>query len=623
MATASDIINMTKRKRLDPLTGQPDTAPASEIIAGISGPSLVNTPMEFGTGADVVPEALYGSPDQSQALTEAIQYAAPQNNARPLTDLSKLYEEALGPEPQAPGGYEPGRVSVEKPTVKHALIEALKGYIPGYRHMKEDAERQEGINVASRNAMLKQQADDEAANYRAKLTDQRTKALNIATASRWEEMIRQSGDNAAFQHDFQLKMLDWRNKTLQAKVNSEFTKIKGRNLAFDSFMVPNLRRQGKSEDYIDQQRQITLGPEAARVFATINPAERYTAVVNWFKSMGWSATEDEMQNMLRMNKTATGQSGANLTPVQVKAIVDEMESGRIDPRIRGYYRNSAPIVAEQAIRNSGRVARREAPFDYNLAQQEREASSKVISSVNSSQFLRSQSAVNWITIMKEPLEQLIDAWRDAGGISRFQTLNWMTLQGSKQLGGPMGEAARNLERGIISLQKEVSIVLNAGYAPSQLSDELAQAHIKADWNEPDLRAALEQIDQIMKGRNWAQEMVEPVSIGGKRNRYYVPSREEEGKPIAPESRGTTPAIPGTTPGAGSTRRGRAPVIMGGMAGPLASDGSPTYWMTSDGKAMKAIPVQNVQKAIDSGAGRLATPQEVRGAGQQKSPKAKP
>lgn len=160
--------------------------------------------------------------------------------------------------------------------------------------MKEDAERQEGINVASRNAMLKQQADDEAANYRAKLTDQRTKALNIATASRWEEMIRQSGDNAAFQHDFQLKMLDWRNKTLQAKVNSEFTKIKGRNLAFDSFMVPNLRRQGKSEDYIDQQRQITLGPEAARVFATINPAERYTAVVDWFKSMGWSATEDEM-----------------------------------------------------------------------------------------------------------------------------------------------------------------------------------------------------------------------------------------------------------------------------------------------------------------------------------------
>jgi hypothetical protein len=587
MATASDTIS--GRLRYNPETGQyEEEAPpsASEIIGNIPGPSLVNTPMQFGTGADQVPEALT-SGDESVALTDGIRSALPEYQG-PSTDISKSYLDALGPEPPQPSGYTATPAPVEKTTVKGALKEALKGFIPGYRQMKRQEEARELYNVGVKNAEEKQRAEDEARNWRADLTDRRMTAWNVAQSERYEEMENRQFQQLQWQYNYQLGMLDWRDKALKAKTTAEFTKLQSRNNAFDSFMAPSMRQQGKTREDIEKQRQIYLGPEAYRVFASVNPQERWEATEHWMQSQGWQMSEDNFKNMLHMNRTAAVRSGAMLSDDQVATIGEGIINKSIPPVLTRMYGSAPRVTAYLASRG----------YDLSQAQIDWTGANRMVTSLNATQPMRIRQATHYVKAMTPVIRSLVDDWKQAGGLTHYKLLNSATLELSMNAGGELGEAASKLDGAIGDLQGEIAIVLMGGYAPTNHSLELAAKNIQANWDEQMLTGNLERIDGLMDMREASQKQITPNVPGGGASAYF----HGPGGEVTPQ----TPNAPVAPKGAtvvGKASNGEAQILMKAPSGQL-----------------KPVVVSRVEEAKTKWKYTMPTPEEIRGANAGKEKK---
>jgi hypothetical protein len=606
MATASDIINYGKRRTYNPDTGQfeagleTQSPSPSEVVQETTPAALVGAPMNFASENPVVPEyapALIqgvraGLPgdEYSGRGTETLGNApgrVTDESSRKYTDLANLWQQMEGqPPPQVPSGYTPEPVPEEKVTVKRALIEALKGYIPGYRQLKRMGHEDEIANIQARNAAMKLQVEEEGKNRRDLLDNQRMRASAIVGYAAKDETNQMMFDQMMWGQSKAVELMNYNYERIKTNVQADWIKSRVLNQAFETQEVPRLKRAGWSDDRIESQRMMLFGDTQYRMMMSKDPQVQGEAIERFLKDRGVDISSQGWRNHFKVAERSASQqaAGSRLTLTQADSILDGMVAGIISPILTRFYRD-APIITARAA---------ERGIDLNGMQLERTAAERAVNSINSPQFMRSRAATDYVRLMIPPVEHWIDAWERAGGLSRFKILNAVALKGSKEIGGDLGVAASNLEGAIADLQGEIAIVLQGGYAPTAIANKLAEANIRPDWNKEMLASNLKRIDALMDQRNWSMEGITPITPGGT-NRYFRAGG------------GATQR----TPQKQATPKGATVVGTG-------AQGDPIILMKAPDGSLKKVLTSRVEEAKTKYKYVMPTPEDIRGANAAKA-----
>lgn len=161
------------------------------------------------------------------------------------------------------------------------------------------------------------------------------------------------------------------------------------------------------------------------------------------------------------------------TQTQSDDIADAIANGLQPPVTTGLYRFAGPVRAALAKRG------------YNLSEANRDwtAIQRHLASLNGPQQERLRQSVTFAYDSLDVIDDLFDKWKKLGGASGYRVLNKAALKASKQIPGPLGEAATALDAQINDLISEMATVYRGGNASTDEALRVASANLSSDWNE--------------------------------------------------------------------------------------------------------------------------------------------
>lgn len=161
------------------------------------------------------------------------------------------------------------------------------------------------------------------------------------------------------------------------------------------------------------------------------------------------------------------------TQTQSDDIADAIANGLQPPVTTGLYRFAGPVRAALAKRG------------YNLSEANRDwtAIQRHLASLNGPQQERLRQSVTFAYDSLDVIDDLFDKWKKLGGASGYRVLNKAALTASKQIPGPLGEAATALDAQINDLISEMATVYRGGNASTDEALRVASANLSSDWNE--------------------------------------------------------------------------------------------------------------------------------------------
>ena len=196
--------------------------------------------------------------------------------------------------------------------------------------------------------------------------------------------------------------------------------------------------------------------------------------------------------------------GASTIPeADIKAIGDQMISGKIPPVISNAYRKIAPELQAYLAKNN---------FDQTAAEADWTATKKHLSSMNSTQQLRLGQAIEFTKESLPIIEDLASQWK-AGG---FAPLSYAALKAAEQgaLGTKAQSMATRLNAQINDLTSELGTVYKGGNSSTDESLKLAAANLKGQWEESVL---MDNINQIRKNLTLRENSMRNSGIAGLSN----------------------------------------------------------------------------------------------------------
>lgn len=207
------------------------------------------------------------------------------------------------------------------------------------------------------------------------------------------------------------------------------------------------------------------------------------------------------------------QSNTILKPDQVQAIGDAIISGEQSPIMTGLYRSAAPVKAYLASKG----------FDLAKAEQDFKATTKYLSTLNGSQFLRQKNAVAFVRETIPSVKSAIEEWNTQVGAGKYPLLNKANLLAAQQgvYGTDAQVAATNFNTWLTDLASELSTVYRGGNSPTDQTLKQANSTLSQDWSLQSLNAALDIIDKTTGFRMNAINATSPIGIGSE----YLPTSE--------------------------------------------------------------------------------------------------
>jgi hypothetical protein len=184
----------------------------------------------------------------------------------------------------------------------------------------------------------------------------------------------------------------------------------------------------------------------------------------------------------------------------IKAIGDQMISGKMPPVISNAYRKIAPELQAYLAKQG---------FDQTRAESDWTATKKHLQSMNSTQQLRLGQAIGFTKESLPIIEDLASQWK-AGG---FAPLSYVALKSAEQ--GLMGTKAQSLatrlNAQISDLTSELGTVYKGGNSSTDESLKLAATNLKSPWEESVL---MDNIAQIRKNLTLRENSMRSSGIAG-------------------------------------------------------------------------------------------------------------
>lgn len=242
-----------------------------------------------------------------------------------------------------------------------------------------------------------------------------------------------------------------------------------------------------------------------------------------------SLTPEEQQQYVDLNNPAAAFKADQLATDadRASAIGDAMVNGTSPPTFTGLY-HLAPQVRSY-------IAKEHPDFNLAQAQQDYDATKRLLSSMNGPGQLRLKQAVDFTDESIGKLQQLADAWN--GG--NFPLLNKANLLAAKQgLKGPEAQAlATQLDAQIAEVVSELATVYKGGNSPTDEGLHLAATQFSSDWSKDTFDKLVKQIrDNLQYRKNSLHQLVS----GG--TGKYMP--DTSGMPLtAGSTSDTAPPVP--------------------------------------------------------------------------------
>jgi hypothetical protein len=204
-----------------------------------------------------------------------------------------------------------------------------------------------------------------------------------------------------------------------------------------------------------------------------------------------------------IGQQAPKQGASTITEGDIKAIGDQMISGKIPPVISNAYRKIAPELQAYLAKQN---------FDQTAAEADWTATKKHLTSMNSTQQLRLGQAVTFTKESLPIIEDLASQWK-AGG---FAPLSYVALKAAEQ--GAMGTKAQSiatrLNAQISDLTSELGTVYKGGNSSTDESLKLAATNLKGQWEESVL---MDNVNQIRKNLTLRENSMRNSGIAGLSN----------------------------------------------------------------------------------------------------------
>ena len=220
------------------------------------------------------------------------------------------------------------------------------------------------------------------------------------------------------------------------------------------------------------------------------------------------------------------------TQSDIKEAAKAISEGQATPVLSRYDRTGrTALVAE--LRRLG----------YNQAEAELDwyATSRHLSSLNSTQQMRLRQAIDFTKHSLGMVEDAFGDWQKTGLPSGFRLWNKVALAAAKQLPGEAGARAQVLDALINDLVAELAVVYRGGNASTDEAMQLAAENLGADWNEKTLNKAIGMLRRTLTIRQNSINSSQAMGV-------------TEGSPYErPAGRGGTPErVTATNPETGET-----------------------------------------------------------------------
>lgn len=209
-----------------------------------------------------------------------------------------------------------------------------------------------------------------------------------------------------------------------------------------------------------------------------------------------------------LSKPGGGGGVGQMSDADIKNVADGIESGKIPPETKGYYRNSGRIVAELAKRGT----------DLSTLQNEWKATQRFVQTANGDRQVRMRQNIDMVNHSLDNIEGIYSQLRSILPDTGFKSLNRASLQAMKQLPGQAGALAQALDGNIADLTGELGNVVMGGNSPTDHALSLASQNLNGSWNEDSFHEAVGQIRKNVGFRKSSLENSAPAVFGGQ-SRY--------------------------------------------------------------------------------------------------------
>ena len=232
----------------------------------------------------------------------------------------------------------------------------------------------------------------------------------------------------------------------------------------------------------------------------------------------WADPNDPSKGVTAIKNGPADDSG------DAAAIADAIARGEQPPTTTGLYHLGAPVRANLARRG----------YDLATAQQDYTATQRRLASMNSTQQVRLQQAVDFTNESLGTIEDLAKQW-DGGQFPILNKAN-LVLAMNGAYGQQAASLATRLNQQINDMTSELANVYMGGNSPTDHAMQLAGSNLSADWSKQTL---LDAVGQIRKNLTYRANSMRSVQTQGIPNSQYNPMDAPSQQPPQGASTGQT------------------------------------------------------------------------------------
>lgn len=266
--------------------------------------------------------------------------------------------------------------------------------------------------------------------------------------------------------------------------------------------------------YMDDQGNVKIGSDLIGLYPALAPFRnralpvgdviQYASRADASSLQRASLAETQRHNRVMESKPSGSASQPGMDNVS-ESIADAIESGLQPPDIRGLYRYGGPVRASLAARK----------YDLKSANLDWQATQRWVATANGTQQTRMRQAAATAYESLDVVDQLsaqLSRQIPRGSIKVFNRAALVAAQNGA-FGPDAQSTATNLQAQITDIVSELGNVYMGGNSPTDHALSLASKNLSADWNEKQLRDAVELARTNLKIRLNSIQNVSPIVPG--------------------------------------------------------------------------------------------------------------
>ena len=193
-----------------------------------------------------------------------------------------------------------------------------------------------------------------------------------------------------------------------------------------------------------------------------------------------------------------------------------------------------PDIKQYSFRDRTAIAGRLAKQGFNLAQATTDwnATQKHIATMNGSQQLRLNQAINALPDLADKIEGLYNEWSQLAPVSGYKILNKATLTAMKNLPGRAGAVAQALDAQINDAVSDLAVVYMGGNSPTDHGLGLAKANLSSEWSQETFKEGLKQLRANVAIRK--NSILNAGVAGASPDNMYAPQQGQQVQPSGKE-----------------------------------------------------------------------------------------